>query len=111
MQHARNLIQEILEVVYLNRTQAERAVWAQFERVKRETAPEIDELKARIEKLETMLVWAYSFTSNDMINYDNLEQTTRADGGRGPDPVGWGIGVIECRFDCDIPSYKDWSPW
>jgi len=110
MNHVRNLIQRVVEQVYTYPKGAERAVLAEFERVQRETAPEIDELKARIEKLEKMLVWAYSFTSDDRVNFSDMEDDAWSAGGRPPDSVEWGVGVVECRFDCDCPD-GTYSPY
>ena len=110
MNHVRSLILEVLETVYLDRDTAEKTVLAYFERVRRETAPEIDELKSRIEKLEKMLVWSYSFTSVDIMNFDDFEQATYSAGGSPLDSIGWGVGVIECRFDCEYPD-GDYHLW
>ena len=110
MNHVRCLIQRVVEQVYTYPKGAEQAVRAEFERVQRETAPEIDELKARIEKLEKMVVFAYPFSSGDMIDFADLDQTTWSAGGRPPDSVEWGVGVVECRFDCDCPD-GTYSPY
>ena len=110
MNHVRSLILEVLETVYLDRALAERTVQLHFERERRDAAPEVDGLKARIEKLEKMLVWSHSFTSADIMNFDDLEQATWSAGGTPPDPIEWGVGVIECRFDCEYPD-GDYHPW
>lgn len=110
MNHVRSLILEVLETVYLDRSAAERVVLAEFERVRRETAPEIDRLKAWIEKLEKMLFWTYSFTSDDRVNFSDMEENAWAGGSRPPDPIEWGVGVVECRFDCEYPDGK-YDPW
>lgn len=98
MKQARALIQDVLEVVYKNPRQAERIVAAYFEQVCSEVVPELDNLKVRIEKLEEMVVWAYTFSCSEVLAYDEHEQMVMACGGC-PDKFSWALSTIECNFD------------
>jgi hypothetical protein len=110
MQQAKALIQEILDHVYKQPRRSERVVLAHFDRVKKETAPEIEELRAEIAKLRRMVVWAYPFSEDQLCNFDT-EECEVIVGGGSLDSMEWAFNCVECDFDSKKPLDKDIFPW
>jgi hypothetical protein len=110
MQRAKVLIQEVLEHVYTQSHRSERAVLAHFEEIRKETAPEITDLKAEVAKLRRMVIWAYPFSQDHLEEFDTAECEVMVGGGS-LDSMEWAFNCIECDFDSKNPLDNECFPW
>lgn len=98
------VITTVLEYVYVSPRGCRDRVLMHLRAERDEAQPRLVELEARVEKLETMLVWSYNFSPEQRMNFYDHEESTLACGGRPPDPIAWGVARAEDDYDSQDPD-------
>jgi hypothetical protein len=97
------VIYAVLRNVYHDPGGCRNLVAMHLSHEREDVAPQIAELETRVAKLEEMLFWSYSFSTDQVILFDELENSTLACGGRPPNPLTWGLDQIEDDYDSSGP--------